>query len=268
MLAVSRARCMLPSMSVRDAHGLGTFCWVDLTAFDIDMAESWYRELLGWSFDADGTSQGGGWFSSEGESVAGVRKASDAMLRDKATPVWLSFVCVDDLDAMTVKATVLGGRVESAPEAVGERGRMAIISDPQGAQLGLWQPGTHAGAQRQGQPGSVCWNELNTPDLAASRRFYGELFGWELVSDGGSPEYVEVRQGEHGGAGMIASEGRSAHWMVYFAVDDVEARTQAVASSRGGVILPSRTIPGVGTFSVVSDPRGAVFALIELESRP
>jgi hypothetical protein len=50
-------------------------------------------------------------------------------------------------------------------------GRFAIISDPTGAALGLWQPRRHTGAELVNEPVSLAWNELNTRDTQAAQPF-------------------------------------------------------------------------------------------------
>ena len=63
-------------------------------------------------------------------------------------------------------------------------GRMAVLKDPQGAVLALWQPGTRIGAERVNDVGCLCTNELATSDLEAARSFYGRLFGWTTEPSG------------------------------------------------------------------------------------
>jgi predicted enzyme related to lactoylglutathione lyase len=53
------------------------------------------------------------------------------------------------------------------------------------------------------------------------------------------------------------------HWRVYFEVADIEA-TRARASELGGSLLgDTDSAEGIGSWAVVSDPQGAVFALMQ-----
>ena len=54
------------------------------------------------------------------------------------------------------------------------------------------------------------------------------------------------------------------HWLVYFAVSDIEGQTALAQSLGGAVRVPPTDAPGVGRFSVLADPQGAMFAMIEL----
>ena len=67
-------------------------------------------------------------------------------------------------------------------------GRMAVLKDPQGAVLALWQPGTRIGAERVNDVGCLCMNELATSDLDVAGSFYGRLFGWTTESSGDAPD--------------------------------------------------------------------------------
>ena len=54
------------------------------------------------------------------------------------------------------------------------------------------------------------------------------------------------------------------HWLVYFAVSDIEGQTTLAQSLGGSVRMRPKVAPGVGRFSVLADPAGAMFAMIEL----
>lgn len=119
--------------------------------------------------------------------------------------------------------------------------------------------------------GAFCWNELSTKDAAASKKFYSELLGWQLVeSQSTSMPYTEIVVGgqhiggiyqqtdECGGADMPS------HWMSYVAVDDVDAVAGRVEELGGKVCVPPTDIPNVGRFSVITDPTGANISVIKL----
>jgi predicted enzyme related to lactoylglutathione lyase len=56
-----------------------------------------------------------------------------------APSMWLAYVNVDDVKAAAAKAKTLGATVvRDVTDVMGE-GSFAIISDPTGAMLGLWQ---------------------------------------------------------------------------------------------------------------------------------
>ncbi len=79
--------------------------------------------------------------------VGGLCEMDDGQ-RDAGTPPnWLSHVSVEDADAGTAKARELGGTVHGGAFDVLDAGRMALVEDPTGARLALWEPKRHTGAR-------------------------------------------------------------------------------------------------------------------------
>ncbi|VAW81098.1 hypothetical protein MNBD_GAMMA15-558 [hydrothermal vent metagenome] len=117
------------------------------------------------------------------------------------------------------------------------------------------------------QHGAFSWNELMTTDVNAAKTFYGELFGWVLedmkTCDMG---YTMARAGDKEVAGIMAmppeAGGMPPTWGAYVTVDDVDASAKQAEALGGKVMLAPRDIPDVGRFCVISDPQGAVLALI------
>ncbi len=107
--------------------------------------------------------------------------------------------------------------------------------------------------------------ELNTTDAEKAKAFYGKLFSWELedMPMGPSMTYTMIKPGEGPGGGLLKhpAPGAPSSWLVYIAVDDVKAAT-AKAKSLGAQVMKDVTeVPGMGWFSILSDPTGAAFAL-------
>lgn len=119
-------------------------------------------------------------------------------------------------------------------------------------------------------PGTFCWYELSTNDLAAARQFYSELLGWTLpTSDVAGMHYTEIEAAGQRIGGMCQQTAESGpavppHWMAYIAVEDVDTLAARVESLGGKVSVPPTDIPNVGRFAVIHDPAGAVFSIIKL----
>jgi predicted enzyme related to lactoylglutathione lyase len=106
------------------------------------------------------------------------------------------------------------------------------------------------------------WHDLNTKDAEGAKRFYGELFQWTFDKSDNGP-YVHIKAGSEMIGGirqMDASEPQPTNWLGYVGVDDVAATVAAVTKHGGRVLMPTQAMPNVGTFAVVADPTGAVFA--------
>src|SRR4051794_35227255 len=174
-------------MGERTSHAPGTFSWVDLATSDAAGAKAFYGALLGWEFDDREIPDAPPYSMA---SVGGRNVAALYGKRDDAQPsAWLSYVTVQDADAIAARVKELGGGAISGPLDVMQAGRMAVLQDPTGAVFAVWQPGETIGAQLVNDPGSLTMNQLNTPDPDAAQAFYGELFGWtfQQVAPGQQP---------------------------------------------------------------------------------
>ena len=107
--------------------------------------------------------------------------------------------------------------------------------------------------------------ELSTPDPEKAKAFYGQLFAWNLNDmPMGEATYTLVDVGEDGtGGGMMKSPAPNIppNWMPYVSVDDVVATTAKARSLGANVIQDNVQIPGMGAFSIMQDPMGAVFGI-------
>ena len=113
-------------------------------------------------------------------------------------------------------------------------------------------------------PNAFVHVELNTTDIAKAKKFYGQLFQWNLedVDMGPAGMYTLIKPGEGTGGGMFQMPGiPTSMWLAYVSVDDVKAATQK-AKSLGATIHKEVTeIPNIGWFSIIVDPTGAMLAL-------
>ncbi|MDG4763962.1 VOC family protein [Solwaraspora sp. WMMD406] len=118
----------------------GTVVGFDLTVQDADRVRDFYAEVIGWSpmpLDMGGYSD---YFmmSPAGTPVAGVCHARGG--NADLPPQWLSYVCVEDLDASIKRAVELGGEVVAGPKGTAPEARFVVIRDPAGAVLALREP--------------------------------------------------------------------------------------------------------------------------------
>jgi uncharacterized protein len=105
------------------------------------------------------------------------------------------------------------------------------------------------------------WHDLNTKDIAASKRFYGEIFNWRF--EGSNNDYVHIKAGDQMIGGMRQmgpQEPYPTNWLGYIVVEDVAATVGKISGSGGKVHMPATTMENVGTYAVTADPTGAVFA--------
>ncbi len=249
----------------------GTFCWVELGTTDAAGAKKFYGELFGWTYSDQpvGPDLVYSMLQLEEKNVAALYQLNKE-LRDQAIPPhWLSYVSISNADETAAKVAALGGKVAKDPFDVFDVGRMAVVEDPSGATFAIWQPRKHAGAHIVNQPGTLCWNELMTKDVAGSAKFYTELFGWKADTQKLGPiDYTTFMNGERPAGGMMAIAEDMGdippNWLVYFAVEDCDETLKKVESEGGKVAGPPTDVPEIGRLAVAQDPQGAYFAFIRL----
>lgn len=107
--------------------------------------------------------------------------------------------------------------------------------------------------------------ELNTTDIAAAKKFYGNLFGWALqdVPMGGGHAYTMINVGDGTGGGMQKHPvaGAPSSWLAYVTVDDLKAATDKARGLGAKVTQEPMEVMGMGSLSVIIDPTGAALGL-------
>ncbi|HTQ57277.1 MAG TPA: VOC family protein [Bryobacteraceae bacterium] len=144
---------------------------------------------------------------------------------------------------------------------------MAVIRDPAGAAFSLWQPKSNQGIGIAGTDGTLCWADLLTSDKARAQRFYEDVFGWAITpGEKDTSGYLHIKNGDTfiGGIPPVGPQpGVPPHWLLYFLVSNCDDSTAKARSLGARVYYGPETMAGVGRWSVVSDPQGAVFALFQ-----
>ncbi|MCA1222151.1 VOC family protein [Streptomyces sp. 8L] len=252
---------------VTTPYATGTPCWVDLTAKDQQAALDFYRDLLGWQGQS-GPPEYGGYAVCEltGRAVAGIAPAMPAEGMPEQRTVWTTYLSGADAEDTERAIVAAGGTVLAPVMDVGNLGRVLIAADPQGAPFGVWQPGEFFGAQVVNEAGALAWNELHTSDVSAATAFYRDALGIEISPLDGTDSYWEMRVDGRpvGGVTRLDNDppGTPAHWLSYFAVDDVDSTVDALIRRNGNVLVPPFDMIA-GRMAVVTDPQGAHFAMIK-----
>jgi uncharacterized protein len=261
-------------MAVIKAHEPGTFSWVELGTTDAEGAKKFYTRLMGWRIHDIPLGPEGVYtmLMVDGKEAAALYRQNALEGDQTIVPRWQSYVSVQSTDETARKAEKLGATVIATPFDVFDAGRMAVITDPEGAMFALWQPKKHVGATWVTDPGGLSWNELYTRDAEGAARFYAQLFGWtaKAGTEGGT-RYTEFHLGTRAVAGMLPINKEwghmPPHWLPYFAVADCDQSVTTAKSGMGRVRMGPRDIPNVGRFAILTDPQGAEFAVIQTKRR-
>ncbi|PYT94283.1 MAG: VOC family protein [Acidobacteria bacterium] len=254
-----------------EKHAPGDFCWIELATTDQAAATAFYSKIFGWTFNdyPIGPGQVYTVFQLDGRDTA----AACALRPDQAArgvpPHWNLYVAVESADATAARAEHLGARVLASPFDVFDAGRMAVIQDPTGAAISIWQAIHHLGTGISASHGTLCWADLSTPDQARAGQFYSDLFGWQIMKEDEDPahNYWHIKNGEEFIGGIPPSShhkpGVPAHWLAYFTVSDCDA-TAAEAKNLGATLyMPPTDFEDVGRISIMADPQGAAFAIFK-----
>jgi uncharacterized protein len=253
-------------MSTRDTpFAPGTPCWVDLLTTDYDRSSAFYGTLFGWTF-SEATDEFGNYVtcSSDGYPVAGMMRQRP----DSSTPdLWSTYLATADIDATVAAAQAAGGTTLTPAMAIGDIGTMAMLGDTAGGTFGLWQAGTHTGFNKYNEPGAVTWDEYHSKDFAASKSFYGSVFGvgFDMVGDTDEFRYATLTVNGDMVAGMMDSVGFlpaevPSMWAVYFSVANAD-EAQDRAAKLGATVLRTAEDTPYGRIADLADVTGANFRL-------
>ncbi|MDR3623187.1 MAG: VOC family protein [Paludisphaera borealis] len=245
----------------------GEFCWFNMLTPRPAEARAFFDELLGWTYEEIpgvghivqvGGRNAGGLFDLEGPQTP------------EGTPPLIGvMVKVESADATGDKVTSLGGKAKPAFDVM-DQGRMAVCTDPNGAEFDVWEPkksqGTDVDPRRHGAPS---WFENMTTDVDRASTFYSALFGWtpEVTKMPHGPDYTTFKLDGAEVAGMRAitpqMEDSRPRWATYFAVDDADATAREAVELGATIVFALREVPGVGRFCGIASPQGVPFFVIE-----
>ena len=256
----------LGSLPLSEEPLTGKFIWHDLITTDLEADKRFYSGLFGWRYEQRKGPNGKMYTlaKSGGHYVAGMvieEKPQDGADISR----WLGYLSVTDVDRAMRENVAAGGNSVVNPLEIGDFVRVAAITDPQGAVLGLAQ--SHVGDPDDSiaaAPGRVVWDELLATDTAAAAAFYQALAGYDVdVLERNGGKYTMLVADGTRRAGILGNplEGGGALWLTYFGVADVEATTARVAGLGGRVLMPPSVDIRDGKLALVIDPSGALLAL-------
>ena len=253
----------------------GDFIWYELITPDPAGTKAFYDAVVGWNVDAQSNFPNDYRMigRSDGKFAGGVLPLTDEMREHGARPIWLGYILVPDVDRSVQDIEQAGGKALMPAFDIPNVGRVAMVTDPQGAPFYIMKPTPPAGDPdaksdvfSPTEQQRVGWNELNTSDPIAARRFYGEQFGWESAEFMDMGEMGEYRFLDHNGTRIGAlcgvMPGGQPKWRYYFRVPSIGAAKQAAEAAGGAVLMGPHQVPTGDYIIIGSDPQGAEFALV------
>jgi predicted enzyme related to lactoylglutathione lyase len=247
---------------------LSDFIWYELMTPDVDRAQKFYGDVVGYSIipsvnpDFDYRM----WALRE-IVLGGLMKIPEGAASTDIRAAWLGYVHVADVDDAADSIVAAGGKILMRPTTIPNIGRLALVTDPQGAPFYVMVP-KHGGAFTSLGPklGQCSWNELHTTDSAAALDFYVKQFGWVNSGDidmGAMGTYHMFSTGAGGPVGgmMVNPQVPRPGWLFYLNVEDIEAAIARVEAAGGRTLFGPQQVPGGQWVITAIDPDGATFAL-------
>jgi predicted enzyme related to lactoylglutathione lyase len=250
-------------------HHVGKVIFAELVTPDLAAAKLFYGGLLGWTFrDIKSGKTEYAAASLDGHPVAGLIH-KELSTSEHRQPAWLSFIAVRDVDATRDLAVQHGARVLFPPHSFQDRGRQAVLADPQGAVFAVLASSSGDPPDVLAEPGEWIWSSLITRDPDAGAAFYQTLFDYEvfaLPADEGA-QHLLLATDNYARASANSWPANKPnihpHWLNYVRVEDAD-KTAAKAVALGGrILVEPRLDRHGGKVAVIADPAGAAFGLLE-----
>ena len=247
-------------MSTDVTTAVGTFVWHENVSSDPQRAQDFYTRLFGWEIESFTS----GDFDYPMISANGQMHGGFPTVPAGTPPHWAGNVRVDSVDDTVAKAQSAGGKLIAGPMDIPEVGRYAVVGDPQGAVLAVFQP---EGDGPEGA-GVFVWDELGTQDVEGAERFYDAVFGWttsDMGEEYGGYKIFNLAEKGVGGVMKMPDASIPSMWAPYIATDDVDATVSKAQELGASIVVAAMDIPNVGRIAVLKDPVGAVFGVIKPE---
>ena len=250
-------------------HHVGKVIFVQLVTPDLAAAKRFYGGLFGWTFrDVGGDGIDYAEAMLDGRAVAGLVQR-DVPPGEHRQPAWLSFIAVRDADAAKDLAVQRGAKLLFGPRSIPDRGREAVLADPQGAVFALLASSSGDPPDLLAEPGEWIWSSLITSDPDTDAAFYQTLFDYEvfeLSADAGA-EHLLLATDNYARASVnplpASRPNEHPHWLNFVRVADAVAASAKVQELGGRVLVTPRVDRHGGKIAVVADPQGAPFGLLE-----
>ena len=250
-------------------HHVGKVILLELITPDLASAQRFYGGLFGWTFreiEAGRTKYAEALL--DGRAVAGL--VQRAIPRgERRQPEWLSFFAVDDVDATEQLAVQHGAKLLFGPRSFPDRGREAVLADPQGAVFAILASSSGDPPDFLADPGDWIWSSLITSDPNQAAGFYQTLFRFDVfeLSSEAAALHLLLASNNYARASInsLPPTGSQTHpsWINYVRVDDAEKTTARAVALGGRVLVEPHEDRQGGKLALIADPDGAPLGVLE-----
>jgi len=258
----------LPSVTDEptNAHLSGKIIWHELITDKPAETEKFYSELFGWEFESIGWSFGSAaganykMIRHNGRLIGGMIDQNRLATKEDISQ-WVVLMSTDDIDRAVGIIADEGGTVFTPPTSLADRGRIAIVADPQGALFALLETKDGDPLDRDPDINDFLWNELWAGDAPAAVDFYQQLIGYDLeeevVTDERAYQFLSMNGVPRVGILPNPIEDLAPLWSTYIRVEDPAAITARVEALGGRVLLPVQPRDLGGEVALIAGPSGA-----------
>lgn len=262
------ALAQLPTLAITDEptdfHQPGKFVWADLVSGDAKAASQFYADLFDWKVVQIDPN----YFvaTNKGKKVAGIAQHS-AKEHDGSHTRWLPFISNANPDQIAAFTQKNGGQVLQGPLDIDGRGRAAILSDPEGAVVGVLNTTHGDPTDHEAQVGEWIWQELWASNPKTLANFYlaagySQIDNWMNEKD---PNDIVLESGGYARASIVSKTDPSlaSTWLLYVRVESVQEVVQKTQALQGKVLMKPSELDAGYPVAILSDPTGGVFAVVE-----
>jgi predicted enzyme related to lactoylglutathione lyase len=234
----------------------------EIISSDGPALEKFYSELFGWHTESLEVPDGSGTYGMI-DTHAGKGINGGIATAPEGVPSYVTIYAEGpDLNALLDKAESLGAKTMMPETQMGDMVTIAMFTDPQGNIIGLVKssdqeaPGVSAGKNVP-----IDWFEILGPDGKALRKFYRDLFGWEITESMGEFDYGEVHAEKGIGGGIGTSPTGGPMTTVYAHVEDLDKYIARAEKLGGKKLMGPMDAGETVSIAQIADPQGNVFGL-------
>jgi predicted enzyme related to lactoylglutathione lyase len=251
----------------------GKIVWHELITDTPKETQLFYTGLFGWKFES---------LPDKGTNYLLIRhrgKLIGGMIDQNRLPTkadisqWVALLAVTDIAAATAVVSKSGGTVFTPPTSLGDRGKIAVVADPQGALFALLQTrdGDPADVDEIPPVGDFLWHELWTVEIDSAAAFYSKLAPYRMehkrlgtVEESVDYLVMNTNDRKRGGIRENPFEGLPPIWVNYLRIanaEELDAILARVEPLGGEILVPAVRRPGGGSVAMIAGPSGAGVAL-------
>jgi hypothetical protein len=245
----------------------GKFVWAELHTADPAAAAAFYTGVFGWTavtLEQQGTNYTV--FRNGNQPVAGLRQRSASA--PKHASRWINYISVTDIAAGLAAVTKADGVVRAPARDFPQIGSEAIITDIEGAPVGLIRSSSGDSADVEPVPGAWNWFHLFVKDPQAAADFYRQIFNYEVTPDarmGKKTELLLASGAFNRGGVSILSNDKDAKpgWLGIIRVANLDETIARVPKLGGEIVIAPHDAAYGSRFALITDPTGGTVGVVE-----